>query len=227
MLPMLFSVIFGILIAVVLIAINKKISGEIFKFKLIEAEIQSYNKQYTKGGLRLNSARPDDEFGSGIGLGYLEGVTLKDTKTGERTFVKTMQFEKVLWRNIGAIDFRQEKCIFCTQKLPLGAIRVFALKFTENTSNPGFAFSDDLHKLRSIPGIIFGLMWRLFLLYITTVFILPAPRMIESALFFPVSVFIILVHSLYKFVTSISKIKSALQDELALIEQAGIPRPLG
>lgn len=225
---MLISAIFGIILAVAFIVIHKKLFSEKFEFKLIETEIESYNNKSTKRGKRLNSASPDDEFGFDLGLGFLDGVTLKDIKTGERSFVESIQFRKVLWRNIGATDFRQRKCIFCTQKFFLRSFRVFATKFIDDPSSPGFAFLDDLCKPRSIPGIIFGIIWRLFFLFFTMIFIFPGfIRADVTMVFFPLFLLIILIHSLYNFVLSISKRKVALQEQLSLIEHAGIPKPLG
>lgn len=212
---MFISAIIGVLFAVAFIMIFKKLFAPEYKLRLIDAEVESYGNDSTQGK-----------------KGALHNVTLKDSKTGERTLFKFISIPGDIWTNIAAYNLTGRRCIFCAEQNTginhpfICPFHIFAFKFVDGH---GYAFMNDLQRPHSKFRILFNLLWRAYFLYFSFFNILPeAFKTKDNGLFF-VSTFLLIVlsHSIYNYLTSLPKRKAILQEQLAMIERAGIPKPLG
>lgn len=199
-------------------------------YEIVDGEIESYRNRYefkpTFGW--LVGLEP-----GGISFGALEKITLK-LVNGERVFFKNMTFRRYLWNSIsggmaGTNSHVGMSGKFCCERTKNG-LSVFAF----GNENNHFVFLDDMDKIHSIKKVIFNVCIRLLpILFFPYLFFHGTPEsrlyskdlLSMSAFYMPF--ILIFGYSMYRYIVSFPQRKQIFETEMKLVEQAGIPKPLG
>lgn len=202
-------------------------------YEIVDGEIESYRNRYefkpTFGW--LVGLEP-----GGISFGALEKITLK-LVNGERVFFKNMTFRRYLWNSIsggmaGTNSHVGMSGKFCCERTKNG-LSVFAF----GNENNHFVFLDDMDKIHSIKKVIFNVTLMLFFIFILPYMLMDIPshevterrhnEAFVGIALFTMPFIIIFSYSLYWYIKSFSMRKIRFEKEMQLLEQAGIPKPLG
>lgn len=190
-------------------------------YEIVDGEIESYRNAIDFKKYILSSESTN--------IGIFKKLTFR-LVNGERIFFKRATFRRYLWGRVrGGMKGTNSHVgmfgKFCCVKTQYN-LSIFAF----GNENNQFVFLDDIDKIHSYTRIIFNICVRLALIFFIPY--LGFHRTQEAKDLWVISTlsmpFIIIAgYSMYHYIVSFPQMKQAFETEIKLLEQAGIPKPLG